>query len=178
MLQKRNDFEIIELLRKEPKHIRQIAQELALVPSTVMRTLKRLEQESIVDFRQQGKNKTYSLKNTPEAKAYLLMTENYKLQKILQNLELRRITKELQEATKGELIIVFGSHAKGTATKESDIDLYIETEDKKLKERITQISKKLSVKIGKLDKENLLTKEIVKNHIIIQNIERFYEATK
>ncbi|MBU0471275.1 MAG: nucleotidyltransferase domain-containing protein [Nanoarchaeota archaeon] len=178
MLRKRNDFEIIELLRKEQSHIRQIGADLGLIPSTVMRIMKQLEEENIVDFKQQGKNKTYFLKETPEAKTYLFITEQHKLLKTIQQPKLRRIIKELQNKTKGELIVLFGSQAKGTATKNSDIDIYIETTDKKLREKTRLISEKLSVKIGKLDKENLLTKEIIKKHIIIQNIERFYQLIK
>ncbi|MBC8501303.1 MAG: nucleotidyltransferase domain-containing protein [DPANN group archaeon] len=178
MLRKRNDFEIIELLRKEPSHIRQIGEDLGLIPSTVMRIMKQLEEENIVDFKQQGKNKTYFLKETPEAKIYLFITEHYKLLKIIQQPKLRRIIKELQNKTKGELIALFGSQAKGTTTKNSDIDIYLETTDKKLREKTRLISEKLSVKIGELDKENLLTKEIIKNHVIIQNLERFYQLIK
>ncbi|MFH1211955.1 MAG: nucleotidyltransferase domain-containing protein [Candidatus Woesearchaeota archaeon] len=178
MLRKRNDLEIVELLRKEPKHIRQMGQELEIIPSTVMRTMKLLEQENIVDFKRQGKNKVYSLKTTPEAKACLLMTEQYKLMKILQNPELRRVIKELQEKNSGKLMVLFGSYAKGTQNKNSDIDIYIETDDRTIKENLKVISEKLSIKIGKLDKENPLTKEIIKNHVIIQNAERFYEAIR
>ncbi len=46
MLQKRNEFEIIEILRKKQNHIREIANSLNLVPSTVMRIMKKLETEA------------------------------------------------------------------------------------------------------------------------------------
>jgi predicted nucleotidyltransferase len=178
MLQKRNDFEIVEELRKEPKHIRLMAEELNLIPSTVMRTIKQMEKENIVDFKKEGKNKKYALKETPEARNYLIMTEQYKFLKVIQNAKIRKITKELIEQTTGELIVLFGSYAKGTDRKESDIDIYIETENKELKEKLSKISEKLSLKIGKLDKDNLLTKEIIKNHIIVQNTDRFYQLIK
>ena len=178
MLQIRNDFEIVEKLRKNPAHIRKLAEELKLVPSTVMRIVKRLEQEKIVDFSTQGKNKVYFLKKTPEAKKYLFMTEEYKSLKILQNTKLRMIIKELEEGTQGELIVLFGSYAKGTAKKDSDIDIYIETDNRKIREKLRTISEKLSIKMGKFDKDNLLTKEIIKNHTILQNTSRFYQLTK
>ena len=62
MLQKRNDFKIIESIRVKSKHIRKIAEELNLPPSTVLRTMKQLEQEGVVDFTLEGKNKVYNLK--------------------------------------------------------------------------------------------------------------------
>lgn len=178
MLQKRNDFEIIEELRKHSRHIRELADMLKLIPSTVMRTIKRLEDENVVDFKKEGKNKKYFLKETLEANTYLFITEHYKILKILQQPKLRRIIKEIQKKTKNELIILFGSYAKGNYKKESDIDIFIETNDKKLKEEIKKINEKISVKIGFLEKNNLLTKEIEKNHIIINNVQRYYELTK
>ncbi|MCX6710264.1 MAG: nucleotidyltransferase domain-containing protein [Candidatus Woesearchaeota archaeon] len=152
-----------------------IAEELKLIPSTAMRTMKHLEEENVVDFKLEGKNKKYSLKETPEAKSYLIMAEHYKFIKLMQNAKMRKIAKELIEQTAGELIVIFGSYAKGTETSESDIDVYLETQNRELKEKLSEISEKLSIKIGKLDKENLLVKEIIKNHVIIQNAERFYQ---
>ncbi|MBN2458414.1 nucleotidyltransferase domain-containing protein [Candidatus Woesearchaeota archaeon] len=178
MLQKRIDFEIVEQLRKEPQHIRLIAERLDLIPSTVMRTMRQLEKENVVDYKLAGKNKTYSLKSTPEARNHLFMTEGHKFSKILQNAKIRKIAKDLIEQTDGELIVLFGSYSKGIENKDSDIDIYIETDDNNLKKKLSRISDKLSIKTGKLDKDNLLTKEIIKNHIIIQNIERFYQLIK
>lgn len=178
MLQKKNDLEIVEKISNSPKHIRRIAKELNLIPSTALRIIKKLEEEKVVDFKIEGKNKVYSLKETLEAQHYVLMSEIYKLNKIIQNPKLRRIIKELKGKTNGELIILFGSYAKGTKRKESDIDIYIESTETKLKEKLSIISEKLSIKTGKLDKENLLTKEIIKNHVIIQNFERYFQLIK
>ncbi|MBW2983441.1 nucleotidyltransferase domain-containing protein [Candidatus Woesearchaeota archaeon] len=178
MLRKRNDFEIIEALRKGPKHIRHISEATGIIPSTVTRTMRRLEEEGAVDFIHEGKNKIYSLKQTPEGQLYLYMTEHYKLLKLLQDAQLRRIARQLQEHTSGELIMLFGSHAKGTANSKSDIDIFVETDDRALKTRLSSLSEKLGIKIGKLQKENPLTQEIIKHHVIIQNTERFYRATR
>jgi predicted nucleotidyltransferase len=175
MLQIRNDFELVEELRKEPKHIRELAKRLELIPSTVLRTIKNLEKEQVVDFTQEGRNKKYFLKETPEARNYVFMTEHYKLLKILQDKKLRRIINKIQENTDDELIVLFGSYAKGSAKETSDIDIFIETTNKKLREEIKEVSEKLSIKIGTLEKNNPLTKEFIKNHVIIQNVDRFYQ---
>ena len=178
MLQKRNDLEIIELLRREPNHIRQIASVLNLIPSTVMRILKNLQKEGIMDYNKEGKNNKYFLKETPETHIYIHMAEYYKLLKILQNVLLRRIIKELIKSSNGELIVIYGSYAKGSATNESDIDIYVETKDQKLKQELQKISEKINIDIGKIDNNSALGKEIIKNHIIIQNPERFYQMIK
>ncbi|MFH1510653.1 MAG: nucleotidyltransferase domain-containing protein, partial [Candidatus Woesearchaeota archaeon] len=178
MLQIRNDFEIVEILRKESSHIRDIAGKLKMVPSTVMRTLKFLQKEKVVDLKKEGKNSKYFLKDTLEATAYLYLSENYKLLKVLEDPVLRRVIKELKAATSGELIILFGSYAKKNAASTSDIDIYVETSDKSLKQRLEKISGKLSIKIGNFNKEVSLAKEIIRNHIIIQNVERFYQLLK
>jgi len=178
MLHKRNDFEILEILLKEDSHVREIAAKLNMIPSTVMRILKRMQKEGIVDFKKEGRNTRYFLKKTTEAKISAQMVENYRLQKIMQNPSLRMVLMELIESTEGELIVLFGSHAKGNATEKSDIDIYLETKDSSLKEKLRKISDKLSIKIGNFDKESLLAKEIIKDHIIIQNVDRFYRLIR
>ncbi|HIH48685.1 TPA: ArsR family transcriptional regulator [Candidatus Woesearchaeota archaeon] len=174
MLQKRNDLEIMEVLRKEPSHVREIAHYLQMIPSTVLRTLSILKGENVVDFNRRGKNTVYFLKDTLEAKSYLLLSEQYKLLKTLSQPALRRIIKECKDMAKEDLIILFGSHAKETATKSSDIDLYVETTDKDLKKKMEMISSQLSIKIGRFDKNSPLAKEIIKDHVMMQNAERFY----
>lgn len=166
---------LVEALRKHPCHIRKLSEELSLIPSTTMRTLRKLEEENVVEGVLQGKNKVYGLKNTPEAKTYLYMVEHYKLISLLQDAKMRRIITLLQEQTGGELIVLYGSYAKGLSTEKSDVDLYIETYDEKKKESLQFISEKLSIKMGKLDKETSFAKELMKEHVIVQGVERFYQ---
>lgn len=174
MVQKRNDLELIEALRK-PAHIRELAKELKLVPSTVLRTLKFLQEENAVDFRKEGRNSRYFLKPSLECRQYVEMSESYKVLKAIENPLIRRITKELRAQTNGELILLFGSYAKGMATAGSDIDIYIETDSKVLAESLQRISGKISVKIGKLQKDSDLGREILLNHIVLQNLDRFFQ---
>lgn len=74
--------------------------------------------------------------------------------------------------------VFFGSYAKGLAKKDSDIDIYVETTDKKIKQDLELLDSRLSVKIGKYNRENLLIKEIEKNHVIIKGVEEYYEKTQ
>ncbi|MFW5977103.1 MAG: nucleotidyltransferase domain-containing protein [Candidatus Nanoarchaeia archaeon] len=174
MLQKRNDFEIIIALQHTKKHIRQLAQELDLPPSTISRILMRLEEENVVDFTRQGKNKIYFLKHTLEAKQYILFSEHYKFLQAIQEPRLRRICKKLQEITNGELIILFGSFANNTQKTKSDIDIYVETQESNLRSQLQSIDQRLSIQIGFFEKSSALAQEIIKNHVVIQNVERFY----
>ena len=178
MLQKRNDLEIVLLLLDTKMHLRQIAKSLKLVPSTAMRVLNKLEKDSILDFTMEGKNKTYSLKETPEARHFKYIAEHYRLLKTLQKPLIRNIYKEIIQMTSGELILIFGSYASSSETAKSDIDLYVETTDRKLSEDIRKLSEKIQLQAGKLDKDSSIAKEIIKNHVILQNVERFYQAIK
>ena len=45
----------------------------------------------------------------------------------------------------------------------------------KIREEISLIDSRLSIKLGKYDKSNILIKEIEKNHIIIKGVEQYYE---
>ena len=87
---------------------------------------------------------------------------------------LEEITKKIDE----KLIILFGSYAKGLAKKDSDIDIYIDTLNSKIKKNAEKINKKFSVKIGKYDNKSLLIKEIEKSHVIVKGVEEFYEKNK
>ena len=64
------------------------------------------------------------------------------------------------------------------AKKDSDIDVYIEAKDQKLKREIELINSKINIQIGKYDKDNLLIKEIERNHVILKGAEEFYECNK
>ena len=91
---------------------------------------------------------------------------------------LRRVIELIKKNDKIRLAILFGSYAKGIAAKDSDIDIYIDTKDAKLKEEAEQIDSKISVKIGSYNKDSLLIKEIEKNHVIIKGTELYYEKNK
>jgi predicted nucleotidyltransferase len=178
MFHKINNLSIVALLANEPLHTRAIAKRLDTSPATAMRMLRLLQKNAIVDCKTEGKNKVYSLKQTPEAAIARVMAQQDKLQQLMRNPEMRLLYTELKAKTDGELIVLFGSHAKGIATKRSDIDIYVETEDEGLRKRIQRISDKLSVKIGAFRKDSDFGAEIVKNHVVIQNAERFCRLTQ
>ncbi|HLG24744.1 MAG TPA: nucleotidyltransferase domain-containing protein, partial [Candidatus Nanoarchaeia archaeon] len=85
------------------------------------------------------------------------------------------IFEDILKKTDERLIILFGSYAKGLAKKNSDIDIYVDTESTNVKKVIEGIHSKINVKIGAFDIKSALIREIVKDHAIIRGIEIFYE---
>jgi predicted nucleotidyltransferase len=172
-------LEIVISLLKERSHIRELAKKLSTNPMTILRRVKELQFENVLDFEQKGKNKVYFLKRNPEANTYALMAEQYALLRTLEKYpELRAIIENIKKHKEIEIAILFGSYAKGTATKDSDIDVYVETKDKRVKKELEFLDTRLSIKIGSFERESKLIKEIEKNHIILKGAEKYYEKSR
>ena len=184
MVQNRNnignlDFEIILLLLRGEKHLRGVATQLNQSHSTVLRRLNNLQKENVLDYKKEGKNKVFFIKKSLQAKNYVLNAERYKLIKLLKSYpEVGIVMEDIIQKCQEKLIVLFGSYAKFNAKKDSDIDVYIETESRKVKEDVEMINSKISVKIGKFDLDSNLIKEIIKDHIILKGTEGFYEKTE
>lgn len=173
------NMEIMLLLLKGKSHAREIARKLNVSHTMARHRLDALLKENVVDFSIEGKNKAYFLKSTAEARAYAIMAEKYALVKALHRYpELRGVTDKVAVDSRIKLAIIFGSYAKGIAKKDSDIDLYAETEDTSIKKEIQLSDSRLSVKIGKYNKDSLLIKEIEKSHVILKGAEQYYEKSK
>ena len=179
MSQKNYDLMVVEALLRKENHIRGLAKDLGTNQTTISRKVLKLYATNVVDFRFQGKNKVFFLKKTLEAKQYACVVELYKLlAAIKKQPRLRLIAEKIRGNGKITLAILFGSHAKGTANKESDIDVYIDTTDRRVMDDVSLIDTKLSVKIGIYDAQSLLIREIEKNHVIIKGVEEYYEKSK
>lgn len=164
-------YNILSSLQKSNNHIRGVALELGINHMSISRYLSFLQKENVVDYEVQGKNNVFFIKKSLEANEYLNMLEHNKLiQLIKQPVRLRHIVSEIKKLNIS-LVILFGSYAKGSFTSKSDIDIYIDTTDSKIKKRVELIDSKISVKLGVFDRENLLIKEIIKNHIIIDGVD-------
>lgn len=168
--------EIVDILSGEEIHARALAKRLGINHMTAARNLKELVSENVLEFRKEGRNKVYFLKKNMEARNYALISELYKLNKTLKKYpELRKTLKNIQQNKEIGLAVLFGSYARGTATKNSDIDVFIATKDRNLKPELELLNSRLSVKIGEYDRSNPLIREIEKNHVIIKGAETFYE---
>lgn len=181
MAQKRDNLELdtILLLLKGENHLRSIAKQLNESHSTILRKLNKLVVENVLDYKIEGKNKVFFIKKNLQAKNYVFNAERYKLIELLKKYpELDVIMEDVLKASKETLIIVFGSYAKSTAKKNSDIDLFVETRNMAVKEQLESLHSRIKVKLGDFDLSSNLIKEIIKNHAILKGVEEFYEKTK
>lgn len=179
MEHKDTKLEIVGELLKNEGHIRGIAKKLSTNHTLIIRKMRDLSRENAVDFRQEGRNKVYFLKKSIEAKKYAFMAEDYKLMKLLRRYPGLRGVIEKVQGNKGiRLAVLFGSYAKGIAKKDSDIDVYVDTKEARLKQEIERMDTRLNVKIGEYDPSNLLIMEIDKNHVILKGVEEYYEKSR
>ena len=172
-------YEILLFLLKKDRHGRELAKELKTSLTRVQAILTELRNINVLDYRIEGKNHIYFIKKNLVSKSFILNAENYKLAKILsKHPELEPLFQDIIKKSQCHLILLFGSYAKSTETKDSDIDIYIETINPKIKEEVQKIYDLISVKIGKFNVNDLLIKEIMKNHAIIKGGENYYEKVK
>ncbi len=181
MVQNRNNIisEIILVLIKGETHLREIARTLNTPHSTVLRKINELIKENVLGYKREGKNKIFFIKNNLKAKNYIYSAESYKLVKLLKrHPELNIILDDILRYTKEKMIVLFGSYAKEKAKQDSDVDIYVNTMDKKIKYKLQALNSKIKVKIGEFEINSLLIKEIIKDHIILRGVEEFYEKIK
>ena len=174
---KHNELEIIlALLKHKELHVRGLAKIIGMPHASISRAMKKLLNYNIVDFRFEGKNKVFRLKRGIEALNYVYAAEHFKLLNLIEKYPFFSVIIEsvLSKADE-KLIIIFGSFAKFNAKSDSDIDIFIETTNRKIKSKVEGINSRISAKVGKFDKNNLLIKEIIKDHIIVKGVEYYYE---
>ncbi len=177
MEQKLYNHEVALNLLKGENHLRQIAKELKINHMTIKRALDSMVKENILNVKEEGKNNVFSIKNSLEAYNAVLSAEIYRLSRFIKkHPELKREILELKKMP--FMVVIFGSYAKGIETKDSDIDVFIETKDVKVKNAASKLNEKFSIKMGKYDKNDLLIKEIEKSHIIVKGFEVFYEKSR
>ncbi|MGK0209107.1 MAG: putative nucleotidyltransferase [Patescibacteria group bacterium] len=173
------EYETILQLIQRPSHGRQIAKLLNTSLTRIQKIIKVLYTENIIDYNEQGKNHIYYLKNNLKVKTYRINAENYKLHNYLGKFpDLEPMIQEISEEFPKNIIILFGSFAKNTQTKSSDIDIYIDTSRKEIKKTLESQYYQLDVKIGKFDLKSPLIQEIIKHHIIINGAEKYYAKLK
>jgi predicted nucleotidyltransferase len=169
-------MEIILTLVNGKNHLREIARQIEESHSTILRKINELLLENVLDYEISGKNKIFFLKKNLKSRNYVYSAELYKLSQFLnKNPEVGIIIEDLKKNISSEIVLLFGSYAKGIAKSNSDIDIYLETNNINLKKRLEELNSQLSIKIGKFDKTSLLIKEIIKNHVIINGFEEYYE---
>jgi len=184
MKQKDIKREIFILLKKSKLHQRKLGRILKTNQTNIRRALLSLEKENIVDKKDVGKSKNYFIKNSLETFIYEKIVENYKLMNIIKKPKIRKIFKEIQDKINLNkldqklIIVLFGSYAKNLETKTSDIDIYIDSNSKKDKKLIEEISDNINIIQGKFDKDGDLFNEIKRDHVVLNNLNGFFSLIK
>jgi len=162
-------------------YIREIKNLLKISPRTSQLILEDLENRGVLESKTKGKIKSYALKKNKLSQRYVMFIEQYKTIAFFdKNLIIKEIIEKICPFIKG-IGIIFGSHAKGTATKDSDLDIFVA--GKYNKKGIKKISEMYGVEANvkcyplKAFEKNLtndiLIKEILKNHIVFLGSEQF-----
>lgn len=160
---------------------RNIAKKMQMNQKTVANTLGKLEMANILKSSTEGKNKYYALNkfNINIMDIIQLVEIGKKLDFMKKNAAILPLFHELEKKAKG-MLIIFGSYAKGTNTKNSDIDLFIIGNVI----GITDLEKLYNIKINivnakkeKFDINDHLVKEVIKSHIILKGAEEFIGLT-
>lgn len=170
--------EIVALLLQADLHPRGLAEKLQTNHMTIARKLRHLVDENIADYRTEGKNNVYFLKKSIESRNAAMIAEIYKQSRIVSIYPvLRGIFQAVQDMREIPLALLYGSYAKKFPSKDSDIDMYIETLNTNVKKQLEQRHSLLSVKIGEFDPKSLLIREIIKDHVIIKGMEVYFDKT-
>ncbi len=134
-----------------------------------------------------GKSKVVSLNlNNPIIKSHLIVSSDEERRKFIEKQPIiKKINNELK--TK-DVVVLFGSYAKGTQTEKSDIDLLIINKDGKKSLSFSKYENLYKKEINTIyitnkefiqmlkDKEENVGKQALKNHIILNNPEIFWEC--
>ncbi|MGQ9718233.1 MAG: nucleotidyltransferase domain-containing protein [Nitrososphaerales archaeon] len=166
-------------------HLREIARETKVDVKAIQLQLKRLEKMDVLSSVFKGRNKEYCPNMiNPITKYYMILAETLlSINYLTRNFLIKKTVNEIGNKIEGA-IILFGSFAKGEATKESDVDLFILT-DKKLDrnalvEAGSLIGREISVKSSNkkqflegLKSNDPLVREVVSNHILLKGIDDF-----
>lgn len=151
--------------------------------ATFYRTVQGMEDVLKVEI--VGKSKTVSLKiDNPIVKSHLTVSSDEERKEFLQKHPImKKIAGELN--TK-DVVILFGSYAKGKETEKSDIDLMIVNKDGKKSLSFSKYEVLFQKKINPIfvtaeefrkmlsDKDENVGKQALKSHVLLNNPERFW----
>lgn len=182
MYQKRNI--ILSLfcsnLRKR-YHLREISKLSSIPLKTTSRTLEELEKEGVIKSKRDGRHKYFELNlDNIKTKFFIQETEIYRTFIFLEKYPVfKSFLKEIKLIDCS--IVVYGSFANLTASKNSDLDILV-ISDKKIElpnyilpYNIHKIVLSKKVFLTGLEKEEPLLREILSNHIILYNHSLFVD---
>jgi predicted nucleotidyltransferase len=187
MIKKITDFKlkIIGLYKSNylsSYYIREMAKLLGTSHVALLPHLLQLEKDKVLLKSVAGKNKSYALNLANIlTKEYIVMAEKLLTITYLEkSFLIKKIYSEIQEKIPSASFVLFGSFAKKTENKESDIDLLCISKEEPDVKFLQVYTKKISVKTVSEDKfltairnKDSLIIEIIKYHILLTNSEIF-----
>ncbi|MCK4555760.1 MAG: nucleotidyltransferase domain-containing protein [Candidatus Aenigmarchaeota archaeon] len=165
-------------------YIREVEKLLKISPRTAQLILEGLEYKGIITSKIKGKIKAYTLKRSTSCQRYLAFTEQYKAITFFEkNLMIKEIIEKISPLISG-IGVIFGSYAKGTENKHSDLDVFVA--GKYDMQGIRKVSELYGVDVSvksyplrtfeKNVENDVLLKEILKNHVVFLGLEQFVKA--
>ena len=186
------ELKIVDLLARNTERkltINEIAKSLEEYYSFVHRTVNKLIKDNVITKEKAGKSYLCSINLEAEKTIALVNLSEIEKKNDLynSNKELKIILEDFVKMTESIVnpisIVLFGSYAKGTATKESDIDILLIS---RIKVGIDKITKEIYAKYGKeinpvmmtsedfkRQKDKVIIKEIIKDHYVLYGVEKF-----
>lgn len=174
--------DVLNLFMEEPQrqyNVREVARLTGLTPTTSSKYLRKLLKDGFL-IKKKNRNMLLYSAHT-ESQSFRDFKIYYNIKKIRYSGLIEFIEKELNYP---EAIILFGSYAKGENAKNSDIDLFILSESKKVLD-LTFFEKKLKAEIqtsihSRHDTEimKLKNKELLNNIINGIKLSGFFEVFK
>ncbi len=148
--------------------------------------VKRLEEKKIIRLDQFGKSSKLTLNLSCHPLLY--EAEYKKREEITRNKDIKTIIEyfERNVQSKFYVILLFGSYAKKSQTKHSDIDLLFIIPNKALEKNIQQVASMIPIKLHvniftekefiamKDSKQRTVGSEAIKDNIILLGIEQYY----
>ena len=190
------EMEILYLFTKNvylEQSILYLAKEIKKDYKNVFRTVKNLEKKDILRIKKIGTTNLCSLNfKTLDLPLYLSFAEEITSRERLGKKFpfLKNFTQELQKIAPVSCLGIFGSHVKRTATPKSDIDIFILTEEHKIKDlkhftsqHFPELEHTIDLQVISFQEfwlslksnEFTVSKEIAKNKMIYWGGELFYQ---
>ena len=160
---------------KKEFYLREISKRTKMPLKTTQNAVAILEQNNILKSTTVGKNKYFRLNlENLHTKFYLMQSEIYKTALFLNKFSIFKTF--LKGVKTNDPIILFGSFAKFTADRDSDLDLLVISKANRnplpfhlLPYKIHEIKLSEAAFIKALEKQETLLKEIEENHVVLNN---------
>lgn len=184
-----SDIKILKLLienKEEMFTIKKIAETLEINYRTAYERVAALEKEGLIKVTRAGNSKVCEFTSKFNSKVY--EAEFYRREGLFKkNKDFLVLRNRLAELNFVFVALLFGSHAKGTANKSSDIDiLTISGDEKEIKATLSLLPDKIHLTTVSYEnffhmaknREFTVVSEAIKNNIILIGIEEYYRLIK